>query len=209
MPNVPVYNMQGETVGEIELSDAVFGQPLRETLVHQVVVGYLANARQGTVGVKSRGMVSGGGRKPWRQKGTGKARQGSIRAPHWKGGGVVFGPQARSYRHALPVKARRGALRGVLSERLREGTVRVLDQLTLTAPRTKELVGVLDRLQLADRRTLVVTGEVDRSVYLSGRNLPDVEVTPATNLNALAVLRSRSLVLTRDAVAAIEGVLGG
>lgn len=208
VPNVPVYNMQGETVGEIELSDAVFAVPVNVPLLHQVTVGYLANARQGTVGVKNRSLVSGGGRKPWRQKGTGRARQGSIRAPHWKGGGVVFGPQARDYRQALSVKARRGALRGALSARLAEGHLRVLDRLEFERPRTKELDAVLERLALGDRRTLVVTAGADRSVYLSGRNLEDVAVTRAVGLNALAVLRARSLVMTRDAVAAVEGVLG-
>jgi large subunit ribosomal protein L4 len=199
--------MQGDTVGEAHLSDAVFAAPVNVALMHQVVTGYLANARQGTVGVRTRGMVSGGGRKIWRQKHTGKARQGSIRAPHWKGGGVVFGPRARDYRQRLSVKARRGALRSALSARLAEGGLRVLDRLAFEHPRTKDMVQVLDRLTLADRRTLVVTAASEPNVYLSGRNLPGVEVTPAPNLNALAVLRSRSLILTQDAVAAIEGVL--
>ena len=208
VPNVSVYNMQGESVGEIALSDAVFAAPINVALMHQVTVGFLANARQGTVGVKSRGLVSGGGRKPWRQKGTGRARQGSVRAPHWKGGGVVFGPQARDYRQALSVKARRGALRGALSARLAEGRLRVLDRLEFERPRTKELAAVLGRLDLGDTRALVVTGAPDRTVYLSGRNIEDVAVTPALGLNALAVLRARCVVLTRDAVATVEGVLG-
>ncbi len=207
MPNVPVYNTQGETVGEIALSDAVFAVPVNIALVHQVATGYLANARQGTVGVKTRGMVRGGGRKIWRQKHTGKARQGSTRAPHWKGGGVVFGPRARSYRQALTVKARRGALRSMLSARLSEGALRVLNGFSLEQPRTKEFAGILGRLALVDSRTLVVTASADRNVYLSGRNLPDVAVTPAANLNALQVLRARSVVLTEDAVRAVEGVL--
>ncbi len=208
MPNVPVYNMQGETVGEIALSDAVFAAPVNVALLHQVAVGYLANARQGTVGVKTRSTVSGGGRKPWRQKGTGRARQGSTRAPHWKGGAVVFGPQARDYRQALSVKARRGALRSALSARLAEGRLRVLDRLEFERPRTKEFGEVLQRLDLQDRRALVVTGVPDRTVYLSGRNIEGVSVAPAIDLNALAVLRARSVILTRDAVAAVEGVLG-
>ncbi len=208
MPNVPVYNMQGETVGEIALSDAVFAAAVNLPLLHQVTVAYLANRRQGTVGVKTRGLVSGGGRKPWRQKHTGKARQGSIRAPHWKGGGVVFGPRARDYRQALSKSARHGALCSALSARLAEGGLRVVDQLQFAEPKTKELAAVLGRLSLPDTRTLVVTGGVDRNVYLSGRNIEDVAVTPADGLNALQVMRSRSLVLTRQAVAAIEGVLG-
>jgi large subunit ribosomal protein L4 len=208
VPTVPLYNMQGETVGEVTLSDAVFAAPVNVPLLHQVVVGYLANRRQGTVATRTRGMVSGGGRKPWRQKHTGRARQGSIRAPHWKGGGTVFGPQPREWRHRLSRKLRRGALRSALSARLAEGGLRVLDRLELPAPRTRELVAVLDRLALPDRRTLIVTAGVDRNVYLSGRNVPDLHVTPAEALNALDVLRARSLVLTRDAVTAIEEVLG-
>ena len=207
MPNVPVYNTQGETVGEIALSDAVFAVPVNLALVHQVATGYLANARQGTVAVKSRGEVRGGGRKPRPQKHTGRSRQGSIRAPHWTGGGVVFGPQARSYRQALSVKARRGALRSMLSARLAEGGLRVLEGLPLAQPRTKELAGILGRLSLGDSRTLVVTAAADSNVYLSGRNMPDVTVTPAGNLNALQVLRARSVILTQDAVRAVEGVL--
>lgn len=207
MPSVPVYNMQGEAVGEIALSDAVFAVPVNIPLLHQVSVGYLANARQGTVGVRTRGLVRGGGRKPWRQKGTGRARQGSIRAPHWKGGGVVHGPKARDYRQALSVRARRGALRSALSARLAEGRLRVLDRLEFERPRTKEFVAVLDRLGLGDRRTVVVTAGPDRSVHLSGRNVPEVAVTPALDLNALVVLRARSVVLTADAVLAVQGVL--
>ncbi len=207
MPNVPVFNMQGETVGEISLSDAVFGVAVNVPLLHQVAVGYLANQRQGTVAVKTRGLVSGGGRKPWRQKHTGKARQGSIRAPHWKGGGVVFGPRARDYRHALNKSTRRGALRSALSARVLEGGLRVVDRLEFAEPKTKELAGVLGRLALADSRTLIVTAGVDRNVYLSGRNMEDVAVTPADGLNAMQVLRARGVVITRDAVAAIEGVL--
>jgi large subunit ribosomal protein L4 len=207
VPTVPVYNMQGETVGEIHLADAVFGAPINVPLMHQVVTGYLANARQGTVGVRTRGQVSGGGRKAWRQKHTGKARQGSTRAPHWKGGGVVFGPRARDYRQRISIKARRGALRSALSARTGEGCIRVLDRLAFERPRTREMAAVLDRLQLGDNRALVVTAAADGNVYLSGRNLEGVRITPAANLNALAVLRARSVVLTQDAVAAIEEVL--
>lgn len=207
MPNVPVFNMQGETVGELALADSVFAVAVNVPLLHQAVVGYLANARQGTVGVKTRGEVSGGGRKPWRQKHTGKARQGSIRAPHWRHGGVVFGPRARDYRHHLSLKTRRGALRSALSARLAEGRLRVLDRLAFERPRTKDMEAVLGRLALGDRRALVVTSGADRNVYLSGRNLDGLRVTPALNLNALDVLRARCLVLTQDAVAAIEEVL--
>lgn len=207
MPTVPLYNMQGEVVGEQELSPAVFEAAVVPGLIHQVVTGYLANGRQGTVGVKTRGMVSGGGRKMWRQKGTGKARQGSNRAPHWKGGGVVFGPQARDYRKALPKALRRSALKGALTVRVGEGAVRVLDQLTLDGPKTSAFVRVLDSLHITDRRAIIVTAGSDRSIYLSGRNVPGVQIMPAIDLNAHAVLRAKTLVMTRDAVAAIEEVL--
>jgi large subunit ribosomal protein L4 len=208
VPTVPVYNVEGQVVGELALSDAVFAVPVNETLLHQVVVGYLANRRQGTVGSKTRGQVSGGGRKMWRQKGTGRARQGSRRAPHWKGGGVVWGPRPREWRHALPRKMRRAALRQALSARLGEGRLRVLDQLSLERPRTKALVGILERLGLDDTRALVVTGQHDPNVYLSGRNVPGLEVSPALDLNALLVLRAKHVVLTREAVARVEEVLG-
>ena len=207
VPTVPVYNTQGEQVGEMTLSDAVFAAPVNTPLMHQVVVGYLANRRQGTAAAKTRGQVRGGGRKQWRQKGTGHARQGSRRAPHWKGGGVVFGPHPRDYRQALPRSLRRGALRSALSARLSEGRLKVLDALALERPRTKDLAQVLQHLALGDRRTLVVTADPDANVYLSGRNLPDLEVSPAVDLNALLVLRARNVVLTRDAVVRVEGVL--
>ena len=204
---VPVYNTEGQTVGEIALSEAVFAAPLRPHVLHQVTVGYLANRRQGTVGTKTRGQVRGGGRKMWRQKGTGRSRQGSNRAPHWKGGGTVFGPRARDYRHVLPRALRRTALRSALSARCAEGRLRILDQLKLERPHTADLVGIMGRLALGDDRALVVTEGVERNVYLSARNVPGLSVSPAVDLNALLVLRAKSIVLTRDAVAAVEGVL--
>jgi large subunit ribosomal protein L4 len=207
VPVVPVYNTSGEQVGEMALADSVFGVDVNRAVLHQVVVGYLANRRQGTVATKTRGRVRGGGRKQWRQKGTGHARQGSRRAPHWKGGGTVFGPQPREYRHALPRAMRHLALRSALSARVAEGRLRVLDSLELERPRTRELLGILGRLSLGDTRTLVVTAQSDANVYLSGRNAPDVETTAAMDLNALLVLRARSVVLTRDAVSRLEGVL--
>lgn len=208
MPTVPLYNMQGEVVGEQELSEAVFAVRVPERLVHQVVIGYLANRRQGTAQTKTRGMVSGGGRKMWRQKGTGRARQGSNRAPHWKGGGTVFGPHPRDYRQRLPKALRRKALRGVLSARVAEGEFRVLDALTFDTPKTSAFAAMLGKLSLRDDRTLVVTGTTNREVYLSGRNIPGVAVMSAADLNAYDVLRARSLIMTADAVAVVEGVLG-
>lgn len=208
MPTVPVYNMQGEPVGEIQLADAVFAAPVNETLLHQVVVGYLANQRQGTHATRTRGQVSGGGRKPWRQKHTGRARQGSIRAPHWKGGGVVFGPHPRDYRQRLPVRLRRAALRGALSAKVAQGNIRILDRLVFERPRTREFVRVLDNLGVQDRRALVVTAAPDQVVYLSARNVADVRVQPATDLNAYEVLRAKTVILTQDAVRVVEEVFG-
>jgi large subunit ribosomal protein L4 len=206
MPKAPVYNMDGQPVGECELPDSVFAAPAHPALLHQAVVAYLANQRQGTASTKTRGEVSGGGRKPWRQKGTGRARQGSIRAPHWRGGGVVFGPHPREYRQALPQKARRAALRGALTDKAAAGAVCVLDRLSFEQPKTKAFAAMLARLPLPDRRALVVTADPEPTVVLSGRNLPDVVVRTASDLNAYDVLRAKALVLTRDAVARVEEV---
>ncbi len=159
-------------MGDLELSETVFGAPVNEGLVHQAVVRYLANQRQGTASTKTRGEVSGGGRKPWRQKGTGRARQGSIRAPQWVGGGTVFGPKPRDYRQAMPKKARRAALRSALSSKVASGELLVLDELTFEEPKTKKMVEVLQNLKAAGASALVVTGELDRNVILSARNIP-------------------------------------
>ncbi len=206
MPMAPLYNTNGEALGECELPESIFAAPADAALLHQAVVAYLANQRQGTSATKTRGLVAGGGRKPWRQKGTGRARQGSIRAPHWRGGGIVFGPQPREYRQGLPKKARRAALRGALTEKATGAVVCVLDDLHLGEAKTKPFAAMLGRLPLADRRALVVTAAPDRNVMLSGRNLPDVVVRAASDLNAYEVLRARSLVLTKAAVAQIEEV---
>lgn len=207
MPKVSVYNLEGQTVGEIELSDVVFGAPVNETLLHQAVVTYLANQRQGTASTKTRAEVRGGGRKPWRQKGTGRARQGSIRAPQWVGGGTVFGPKPREYRLAMPKKARRAALRSALSAKVREGNLIVLESLTLPEPKTKLMAGVLGRLA-AERKPLILLAERDRNVELSTRNLPGAATMQATDLNVYQVLSHEKLVLTKDAVAKLEEALG-
>src|SRR5690606_12408737 len=207
MPKVAVYNLEGQTVGEIELSDVVFGAPVNEALLHQAVVTYLANQRQGTASTKTRGEVRGGGRKPWRQKGTGRARQGSIRAPHWVGGGVVFGPKPREYRLAMPKKARRAALRSALSAKVREGNLIVLESLVLPEPKTKLMAGVLRRLS-AERKPLILLAERNRNVELSTRNLPGAATMQATDVNVYAVLSHEKLVLTKDAVAKLEEALG-
>src|SRR5919199_6596306 len=170
MPTVKVRNLKNEEVGDLELSDAVFGAELNEALIHAAVRNFMANARAGTVGTKTRGDVSGAGRKLWRQKGTGRARIASIRSPLWKGGGNTHGPQARDWSQGLPKKMRRGALRSALSERLREGNLVVVDSLTLGQPKTKEFVGALSALGL-EGKTLVVDMPGNHNLMLAARNL--------------------------------------
>lgn len=208
MPRVAVYNMEGEQVGDIELKDEIFGVPVNEGLIHQAVVRYLANQRQGTVKTKTRGEVSGGGRKPWRQKGTGRARHGSIRSPIWVGGGTVFGPQPRDYRQRMPKKARRAALRSALSGKVAAGELVVLDSLALAEPKTRRMAEVLENLNARGSSALFVTPEADRNVVLSVRNLPGVAAARAGDLNVYEVLVHEKVFVTKDAVAKIEEVLG-
>lgn len=207
MPKLPVYNLEGEQVDEIELSDAVFAAPVNRGLLHQAVVMYEANRRVGTAAVKTRGMVSGGGRKVWRQKGLGRARQGSIRAPHWRKGGVVFGPQPRSYRLRMPRKMRRAALRAALTAKLRDGELMVVDRLAVSAPKTREIRTVLEKLGISGQKPLLVLGEPDAAVHLAARNLEGVEAALAEHLNVRQVLVHGRVVLTRDAVRRVEEVL--
>ncbi|MDI9439476.1 MAG: 50S ribosomal protein L4 [Limnochordia bacterium] len=205
MPKVAVYNMEGKQVGEIELNDAVFGVKVNQDLMHKAVLSHLANRRQGTASVKTRGLVQGGGRKPWRQKGTGRARQGSIRSPQWVGGGVVFGPTPRDYSWRLPKKARRAALKSALSAKAAAGDILVLDQLTVEKPKTKVMAGVFEALDV--RKPLLVTAEWDQNVELSVRNIPGAVVAKSVGLNVYDILNSEKLVMTKDAVARLEEVL--
>ncbi len=205
MPKVAVYDMDGQVVGEIELSDRVFGAEVNEALLHQAIVMYQANQRQGTSATKTRGLVSGGGRKPWRQKGTGRARQGSTRAPNWRGGGTVFGPTPRDYRQAMPQKARQAALRSALSAKVAAGEVLVLDQLAIAEPKTKMMARVLGNLQVG--KALIVTPAAEANVTLSTRNLPGVGLALADSLNAYKVLVHDKLVITRAAVNRLEEAL--
>lgn len=207
MPKVAVYNKEGATVGEITLSDAVFGAEVNPGLLHEVVQMYLANQRQGTSDTKTRAEVSGGGKKPWRQKGTGRARQGSTRAPHWRHGGVVFGPHPREYGWTMPKKARRAALRQALSAKVARGDLLVLDSFELEAPKTREVVALLKNLN-AQGKAFIVTAEENVNIYKSARNIPGVRVNAARNLNVYEVLAGGKLVLTKDAVAKVEEVLG-
>ncbi len=208
MPRVALYNVKGETVGDIDLPDKVFNVEVNPSLLHQAIVCYLANQRQGTASTRTRGEVSGGGRKPWRQKGTGRARQGSIRAPHWPGGGVVFGPKPRDYRQEMPKQARRLALRGALSEKVRQGRIRVVDQLQLDEPHTRDIAQMLRSFELTGQKALIVTADTDRNVYKSARNIPGVAAFSAPELNVYQVLNHSNLIITKDAVERVQEVLG-
>ena len=204
MANVSVYNIEGKEVGTIELNDAVFGVEVNEHLVHMAVVQQLANNRQGTQKAKTRSEVSGGGRKPWRQKGTGHARQGSTRAPQWTGGGVVFAPVPRDYSFKMNKKEKRAALKSALTSRVQANKLIVLDQLTMDAPKTKAMQNVLNSLNV--NKALVVTKENDANVVLSARNIPDVKTALVNTINVYDVMKYNTVVLTKDAVAAIEEV---
>ena len=205
--NIEVKNIKGESVEEIEIRDDVFGVPMNSVLVHQVVVGQLANARQGTAKAKTRSEVSGGGRKPRPQKGTGSSRQGSIRSPLWKGGGVTFGPSPRSYRQRTPKKMRRAAIRMTLSDKVREGTLIVLQDLTLDSPKTKDFVAMMQALDV-ERSVLLVGDVADYGSLRGGRNVPGVDMLPADLLNTVDVMNHRILILTVDAVRKAEALWG-
>ncbi len=205
MANVSVYNMEGKEVGTIELSDAVFGVKVNEHLVHMAVVQQLANNRQGTQKAKTRSEVSGGGRKPWRQKGTGHARQGSTRSPQWTGGGVVFAPTPRDYSFKLNRKEKRAALKSALTDKVANGNLIVVDKLEFNEIKTKNFQKVLDNLKVANK-SLVVLNENDEKVVLSARNIPTVKTTLTSTINVYDILNAKTLVLTQDAVKTIEAV---
>lgn len=204
MSNVSVFNMEGKEVGSIELNDAVFGVEINEHLVHMAVLQQLANKRQGTQKAKTRAEVRGGGRKPWRQKGTGHARQGSTRAPQWKGGGVVFAPTPRDYSFKLNKKEKRAALKSALTSRVNENKFIVVDELKLDEIKTKKMAGVLKALH-AEKALVVIEGE-NENVALSARNLPTVKVAYINTINVYDILKYNTLVVTKNAVAAIEEV---
>lgn len=207
MPQVAVFNIEGKQVGQLDLSDRVFAAEIKPHLMHEAVTMYLARQRVGTAATKTRTMVRGGGRKPWRQKGTGRARQGSIRAPQWKGGGVVFGPLPRDYSYSMPKKARRAALRSALSAKTQNQGIIVLDSWQVDAPKTKHVVEVLKNLSVAGKKILIVTGDSNILLYKSARNIPSVGTIAAQDLNTYEVLKNDILVMTKDAVAKVEEVL--
>ena len=204
MANVSVFNMEGKEVGTLELNDAVFGVEVNEHLVHMAVVAQLANKRQGTQKAKTRSEVSGGGRKPWRQKGTGHARQGSTRAPQWTGGGVVFAPVPRDYTIRLNKKEKRLALKSALTSRVQVGKFIVLDELTLNEAKTKNFVTVMKNLNVA--KALVVLNENNENVMRSARNVADVKTALVNTINVYDILKYNTVVATKAAVAAIEEV---
>lgn len=205
MPKVNVYNQLGEVVGDIELNEAIFGVEVNEHVVYEVVKNHLANRRQGTQSAKTRAEVRGGGRKPWRQKGTGRARQGSIRAPQWKGGGVVFAPKPRSYRYSVPKKVRRLAMRSVLSSKVLEGELRILDALTVDAFSTKKAKEILKNLRL-ETKTMIVLPEGNEMIVKSFANLPKVETVVVDYMNVYDLMRFDNLVIVKDALSKIEEV---
>ncbi len=205
MAKVSVYNMEGKEVGTVELNDAVFGVEVNEHLVHMAVLQQLANNRQGTQKAKTRGEVSGGGRKPWRQKGTGHARQGSTRSPQWKGGGVVFAPVPRDYSFKMNKKEKRAALKSVLSDKVAMSKLVVLDELKFDEIKTKKFKAVLENLKVEDK-ALVVLGERDDVVIKSANNLPFVQTALPGTINVYDILKAGTLILTKDAVAKIEEV---
>ncbi len=204
MANVSVYNMEGNEVGKMELNDAIFGVEINEHLVHMAVVQQLANKRQGTQKAKTRSEVSGGGRKPWRQKGTGHARQGSIRAPQWTGGGVVFAPTPRDYSFKLNKKEKRAALKSALTSKVQENKFIVLDELKMDEVKTKKFAAVLGNLNV--NKALVVLNDNDQNVVLSARNIPDVKTALTNTINVYDILKYNTVIVTKAAVETIEEV---
>ncbi len=206
MPKVATYDITGAQTGEIELNDDVFGVEVNVPVMHQAVVRQLANQRQGTHATKTRSFVRGGGKKPWKQKGTGRARTGSIRSPLWVGGGTVFGPHPRSHALGMPRKARRLAIRSALSDKVNNGEILILDQIQFETPKTKSVVKMLSDFKVTAQKALIIT-EGDETVEKSARNLPGVKAIPSTGLNVFDILYHDKVFITKGAVAKIEEVL--
>lgn len=205
MVQVSVYNSSGNVVDNVDLSDEVFGVPMNSAVVHQAMLRQNANARQGTVGVKTRGQVSGGGKKPYKQKGTGRARRGSSRSPLIRGGGIIFGPQARSYRQGMPKKMRRLALRCILSCKVADGEIKIIDKLSFSEPNTKEMAVIVKALNLGPS-LMIVTEEPDENVYRSARNLNGAAVLPAYMLNVGDLLAHRQILISLPAIRKVDDI---
>ena len=204
MAKVSVYNMEGAKVGDVQLKDEIFGVEINEHLVHMAVVAQLANKRQGTQSAKTRNEVSGGGRKPWRQKGTGHARQGSIRAAQWKGGGIIFAPKPRDYEIKLNKKEKRAALKGALTSRVNEEKFFVIDDIKCDEPRTKTMVTLLNALNV--KKALIILKDNDQNVILSSRNIPDVKTALTNTINVYDILKYDTIVIDKAALETIEEV---
>lgn len=207
MPNVAIYNVQGQQVGDLELNESIFAAKISEAAIHQVVVNHLANLRRGTHSTKSRGEVSGGGKKPWRQKGTGRARAGTSRSPLWRGGSIIFGPKPRDYSYTLPRKLKRVALRSALTSKVNDEKIIVLDQLSFDAPKTKDMVNILKAFDNQGVKTLVIIAEKDDNVTKSIRNIEGVSVINTHNVNVYDIVNHEKLIMTQDAIARVEEVL--
>jgi len=205
MPNVALYNISGKQVGEIELNENIFGVDVNVEAMQQVVKMYLANQRQGTQSALTRAEVSGGGIKPWRQKGTGRARHGSIRSPQWKKGGIVFAPKPRSYRYTVPKKIKRIAMKSALSSKVNENSIVVIEELNFDAPKTKQVVSLLENLKI-DSKALIVLADSNENVVKSARNIEGVKATFVNTLNVYDILKYDKFVITKDAVKKVEEV---
>ncbi len=205
MPNINVMNINGETVGTLELNAAIFGAEVNQSVLHQVVKNYLANQRQGTHAAKTRAEVRGGGKKPFRQKGTGNARQGTIRAPHYVGGGVAFAKKPRDFSYKLPKKVKRLAIKSALSDKVANQSLIVLDELSFAEIKTKQVVNMLTKLG-SGKKALLMTDQVDKNVYMSARNIPGVKATHIGEISVYDILNSNTLVLTKAAIAKLEEV---
>ena len=205
MPKVDVLNINGQKVDEIELSESIFGIEVSESAVYEVIKNHLANKRQGTQSAKTRAEVRGGGRKPWRQKGTGRARHGSIRSPQWIGGGVVFAPKPRDYSYSIPKKVKRLAMKSVLTSKVNEGKIIVVDAIEMETPKTKDFIKMLSAVN-AGKKSLVVIAENSPVVVKSGRNIPGVKVAFANVINVYDIMNHESFIITKDAVKKVEEV---
>lgn len=204
MPTVGLFNIEGKKVGDVSLNEKVFNVEVNKAVLHQVVVAQLANKRQGTQSAKTRAEVRGGGIKPWRQKGTGRARQGSIRSPQWVGGGIVFAPKPRDYRVSLPKSMRRVAMKSALTAKVMENEMIVLENLEFDAPKTKDMVTMLKAFDV--KKALIITAESNENVYKSGRNVEGIQVMPVNNINVYDLLKYDNLIITQDAVSKLEEV---
>ncbi|AJD31653.1 MULTISPECIES: 50S ribosomal protein L4 [Clostridium] len=204
MPKVDLFNQNGEKVGDLQLADSVFGVEVNTYAMHQVVKALLANKRQGTQSAKTRAEVSGGGIKPWRQKGTGRARQGSIRAPQWIHGGIVFAPKPRDYRMSIPKSMKKVAIKSALTSKVNEKLMVVVDDIKLETPKTKEVLKMLNAFDA--KKTLIITNNAEENVYKSARNIEGVQIIPVNNINVYDILKYDKVVITKDAVSKIEEV---